>query len=80
VTIERYRGPRRIRLDGERFAALRATKGHAMAYVAKACGVTRQAVEQWERERTLPDDRVIELLRALYGKDLDGVLDVRVWE
>jgi hypothetical protein len=51
-----------------------------MAYVAKACGVTRQAVEQWERERTLPDDRVIELLRALYGKDLDGVLDVRVWE
>lgn len=78
--IERYRGPRRIRLDGERFAALRQAHGHTLAHVARACGVTRQAVEQWERERTLPDDRTIELLIGLYADRLVGVLDVRTWE
>ena len=78
--IERYRGPRRIRLHGERLAALRQNKNHTLAYVATACGVTRQAVCLWEAERTIPDDRAIELLMALFGSDLAGILDVKTWE
>ena len=79
--IERYRGPRRIRLDGERLSALRQSKGHVLEYVAKACGVTRQAVHQWETERALPDDRAIERLIAVFGiEDLAKVLDVKTWE
>ena len=78
--IERYRGPRRIRLHGERLAALRQNKNHTLAYVATACGVTRQAVCLWEAERTIPDDRAIELLMVLFGADLAGILDVKTWE
>lgn len=70
-----------MRLNGERLAALRNSKGHALSYVARACGVTRQAVEQWERELALPSDRAIDLLGTIFSADeLVGVVDVRVWE
>lgn len=81
--IDRYRGPRRIRLDGERLASLRATKNYSLAYVADVCGVTRQAVCLWEQERAVPDDRCITRLNWLFGADAlerAGVLSVRVWE
>ena len=78
--IDRYRGPRRIRLDGERLASLRVTKNYSLAYVADVCGVTRQAVCLWEQERTVPDDRCIERLAAIFGDDLAGAISVRVWE
>lgn len=78
--IERYRGPRRVRLHGERLAKLRCDLGLSLAAVAERCGVTRQAVMQWEQERTLPDDRVIGLLVEWLGDRLVGVLDVKVYE
>lgn len=80
VTIERYRGPRRIRLDGERLASLRIARNYSLAYVASACGVTRQAVCLWEQERAVPDDRCCDRLAALFGVDLAPALSVRVWE
>ena len=78
--IDRYRGPRRIRLDGERLAMLRIAKGYSLAHVADACGVTRQAVCLWEQERAVPDDRCCARLDALFGADLAPALSVRVWE
>lgn len=80
MTIDRYRGPRRIRLDGERLASLRIARNYSLAYVADACGVTRQAVCLWEQERSVPDDRCCERLAALFGVDLAPALSVRVWE
>lgn len=80
MMIERYRGPKRVRLEGERFAALREVKQHTLAHVAGICGVSRQAVLQWEQERALPSDEAIDRLVELYGKDLVGVLDVKVYE
>jgi predicted transcriptional regulator len=80
MTIDRYRGARRIRLDGERLAALRIARNYSLAHVATACGVTRQAVWQWEQERSIPDDRCCERLASLFGADLAPVLGVRVWE
>jgi predicted transcriptional regulator len=80
VTIDRYRGPKRIRLDGERLAALRAQKNYSLAHVATACGVTRQAVCQWEQERSVPDDRALEGLARVFGEDLIGAVSVKVWE
>jgi predicted transcriptional regulator len=80
VTIDRYRGPRRIRLDGERLAALRIAKNHSLAHVALACGVTRQAVCLWEQERSVPDDRAIEGLTRVFGDELSQAVSVKVWE
>jgi transcriptional regulator with XRE-family HTH domain len=80
MTIDRYRGPRRIRLDGERLAALRIAKGYSLAHVAQTCGVTRQAVCQWEQERSVPDDRAIEGLARVFGDELAGAVSVKVWE
>lgn len=80
MTIDRYRGARRIRLDGERLAALRIARNYSLAHVAGACGVTRQAVCLWEQERSVPDDRCCELLAALFGADLAPALSVWVWE
>lgn len=80
MTIDRYRGPRRIRLDGERLAALRVARNYSLAYVADACGVSRQAVCLWEQERAVPDDRCCERLASLFGADLAPALSVRVWE
>lgn len=69
-----------MRLDGERLARLRTDMGLSLAAVATRCGVTRQAVIQWEQERTLPDDRAIALLVEWLGDRLVGVLDVKVYE
>lgn len=79
--IERYRGPKRIRLHGERFAALREHMRHTLDDVARACGVSRQAVHWWEHEKTVPDDGSIVRLEALYGaENLVGVLDVKIYD
>jgi predicted transcriptional regulator len=80
MTIDRYRGPRRIRLDGERLAALRLAKNHSLAHVAAVCGVTKQAVCLWEQERSVPDDRALEGLARVFGEDLVQAINVRVWE
>ncbi len=78
--IDRYRGPKRIRLDGERLAALRVGRNYSLAHVATACGVTRQAVCQWEQERSVPDDRAIEGLARVFGDELAQAVSVKVWE
>jgi len=78
--IDRYRGPKRIRLDGERLAALRVGRNYSLAHVATACGVTRQAVCQWEQERSVPDDRAIEKLARVFGDELAQAVSVKVWE
>jgi len=78
--IDRYRGPKRIRLDGERLAALRVGRNYSLAHVATACGVTRQAVCQWEQERNVPDDRAIEGLARVFGDELAQAVSVKVWE
>lgn len=80
MTIDRYRGSRRIRVDGERLACLRVAKNYSLAYVADVCGITRQAVSSWEQERTVPDDRCIERLAAIFGDDLAAAISVRSWE
>lgn len=80
MTIDRYRGPRRIRLDGERLAALRVQKNYSLAHVASACGVTKQAVCLWEQERSVPDDRALEGLARVFGAELAAAVSVKVWE
>lgn len=78
--IERYRRNKCIRLDGERLASLRCARNFSLARVADVCGVTRQAVCQWEQERCLPTDAAIERLFFLFGADLAPAINVKVWE
>jgi len=78
--IERYRGPRRIRVDGDRLAALRTQRNLTLANVATVCGVSRQAVCQWEKEQSIPDDRALEGLAQIFGEDLNNAVSVKVWE
>jgi transcriptional regulator with XRE-family HTH domain len=59
---------------------LRCAKNLSLARVADVCGVTRQAVCQWEQERCLPTDAAIDRLFFLFGVELAPALSVRVWE
>jgi predicted transcriptional regulator len=80
MTIDRYRGPRRIRLNGQLLAALRVNRNLSLQNIADVCSVSRQAVCLWEQERSVPDDYCIERLSMLFGDDLNTAVNVKEWE
>ena len=60
---------------GQRIKARRKELGLSLAHIGRECGVSYQAVQQWERDETLPDtphliglDRALKLGRGALGE------------
>lgn len=59
---------------GERLVGLRKEKGMSQEELASHLKVTRQAISNWERDKTEPDLEMLSRLADLLGKDVDYLL------
>ena len=59
----------------EKLLALRRRDGLTQTALAKAVGVTRQAVYLWEKGLSYPDASALLSLRRLFGVSIDALLD-----
>ena len=59
----------------EKLLALRRRDGLTQTALAKAVGVTRQAVYLWEKGLSYPDAGALLALRRLFGVSIDALLD-----
>lgn len=59
---------------GQRLTYLRKEKGWSQEQVAVKLNVTRQAVSNWERDKTQPDLEMLVKLADLFEIDLDGLV------
>ena len=59
----------------EKVLALRRRDGLTQTALAKAVGVTRQAVYLWEKGLSYPDASALLSLRRLFGVSIDALLD-----
>ena len=76
IPVDAYRGAGRPEAS---YVIERLVDAYAGRIVVERAGEDGLA-RLWEAERTLPDDRAIELLMVLFGADLAGILDVKTWE
>ena len=58
---------------GEQLANLRKEKGWSQEQLATKLKVTRQAISNWERDKTQPDLEILMKLAELFETDLDGL-------
>src|SRR5690606_41159964 len=62
----------------ERVRFVRSQAGLTQAQIAEACGITREAVSQWEAKdaskRTIPEIKNVRLLAQLTGASIDWLL------
>lgn len=56
-----------VAVSAERLVSLRKTRGLTQQEVADACGVSRQAVTQWETGRSTPSPKHYGVLNDLLG-------------
>lgn len=59
----------------EKMIALRARDRLTQAGLARAVGVTRQAVYMWEKGQSYPEAQTLLALRRLFGVSVDELLD-----
>ncbi|NCB32461.1 MAG: XRE family transcriptional regulator [Erysipelotrichia bacterium] len=60
---------------GKRIRTLRKERGMTQAQLADRLGVTFQAVSKWENGRSVPDVLMLREISALFGTDLNAMLD-----
>ncbi len=60
---------------GKRLKAFREQEGMTQEMLADKLLVTRQAVSNWERDKTLPDVYMIQKMAGLFGVGVDGFLE-----
>lgn len=65
---------------GERIKTLRKAKNISQESLAKALGVSFQAVSKWETNSTAPDIRLIPPIASFFGVSIDELFDYNVLE
>ncbi len=60
---------------GNRIRTLRKENGMTQAQLADQLGVTFQAISKWENGRSVPDVLMLKEISALFGTDLNAMLD-----
>ncbi len=60
----------------EQIAALRKKKGLTQEELAKALGVTNQAVSKWESNKCCPDIELLPQLARIFGCSIDSLFDI----
>ena len=65
---------------GEKIKALRKAKNISQEFLAKALGVSFQAVSKWETNTTTPDVSLIPPIASFFGVSIDELFDYNVLE
>lgn len=65
---------------GEKIKVLRKAKSISQESLAKALGVTFQAVSKWETNTTAPDVSLIPPIASFFGVSIDELFDYNVFE
>lgn len=65
---------------GEKIKVLRKGKNISQESLAKALGVTFQAVSKWETNATVPDVSLIPSIASFFGVSIDALFDYNVFE
>ena len=65
---------------GEKIKSLRKTKNISQESLAKALGVTFQAVSKWETNTSAPDVSIIPSIASFFGISIDELFDYNVFE
>ena len=66
-----------LRLVGENIKSWRHKKGMSQAALAKALGVTAQAVSKWEKGISMPEPSKLPEIAALFETSIDGIFSER---
>lgn len=64
-------------LVGDYMKELRENKRLSQKEVADILGVSRQAVSNWERGRTLPGLKDLYVLSRIYGKTINEIIEAK---
>ena len=59
---------------GEKIAGLRQEKNMTQQAFADVMGVTRQAISNWERNKTEPDVAALKKIGQIFGVDMNDLL------
>ena len=65
---------------GEKIKVLRKAKGISQDALARALGVTFQAVSKWETNTTTPDVGMIPAIANFFGVTIDDLFDYHIYE